>query len=466
MNFPLKTSDMVVACEEALPLAHSFERRRLRYYMALLLGDMAGLALGFLLAGYGYTGLLFEDRAMMELQLLLPVFLTIGLYNRAYSMAALGSRRDSVVLMLAALVIASALLNFIAFYAKSNAQFSRATFTLGLLMGAAIMGLIRVRMVNWIDRRTGSRLENLLVIEDQGHQLRLPGAITISAQDHGLAPRTDDPYILNRLGNCLRNMDRVIVSCPRDRRSDWAVLLKCMGVRGEVLSDTVRDMGALGVRHYPDQDVATLTIATGPLGLRSRAVKRGFDIAFSLLIILLAAPLFVAVALLIKLEDGGPVFFSQRRLGRSNRFFTIYKFRSMKVAEADADGVRSTSREDDRVTRMGRPLRATSIDELPQLLNVLKGEMSIVGPRPHALASQAGAKLFWEVDPEYWRRHCLKPGLTGLAQVRGFRGATEREQDLSRRLQADLEYLHDWSLWRDLAIMIRTLKVLIHERAY
>jgi lipopolysaccharide/colanic/teichoic acid biosynthesis glycosyltransferase len=144
----------------------------------------------------------------------------------------------------------------------------------------------------------------------------------------------------------------------------------------------------------------------------------------------------------------------------------MYKFRSMRVAAADREGQTSARREDDRITRVGALIRRTSIDELPQLINVLKGEMSIVGPRPHALGSQAGTKLFWEIDQRYWTRHALKPGLTGLAQVRGLRGATDLEADLSRRLVADLEYVDGWSLGRDVRIVLRTLSVLTHDRAY
>ena len=129
-------------------------------------------------------------------------------------------------------------------------------------------------------------------------------------------------------------------------------------------------------------------------------------------------------------------------------------------------GARSTGRHDDRVTRVGRFIRAHSLDELPQLFNVLRGEMSIVGPRPHALGSRAEDKLFWDIDTSYWHRHAVKPGLTGLAQVRGYRGATETVSDLSNRLQADLEYLSGWSLWRDIAIIFATFRVLIHRNAY
>ena len=144
----------------------------------------------------------------------------------------------------------------------------------------------------------------------------------------------------------------------------------------------------------------------------------------------------------------------------------MYKFRSMATGRADQDGHRSTARGDERITRVGKFIRRTSIDELPQLFNVLRGEMAIVGPRPHALGSQAGAKLFWEVDERYWERHALKPGLTGLAQIRGFRGATANEGDLTDRLEADLEYLDGWSLARDIQIVFSTLGVLVHDRAF
>ena len=118
------------------------------------------------------------------------------------------------------------------------------------------------------------------------------------------------------------------------------------------------------------------------------------------------------------------------------------------------------------MTRVGRFIRATSIDELPQLFNVLRGEMSLVGPRPHALGSLAGNELFWEVDERYWHRHACKPGLTGLAQVRGFRGATRERIDLANRLYADLEYLNGWTIWRDISILITTFRVIIHRNAY
>ncbi len=174
----------------------------------------------------------------------------------------------------------------------------------------------------------------------------------------------------------------------------------------------------------------------------------------------------ILISVAIKLDTAGPVLFVQDRVGRSNRLFGIYKFRSMRTETNDSAGKHSTKRQDDRVTRIGRLIRSTSVDELPQIFNVLKGDMSFVGPRPHALGSLAGNMLFWEVDERYWHRHVCKPGMTGLAQVRGYRGATVIESDLKNRLQADLEYVSSWTVYRDLSILFATLRVIIHRNAY
>jgi lipopolysaccharide/colanic/teichoic acid biosynthesis glycosyltransferase len=146
--------------------------------------------------------------------------------------------------------------------------------------------------------------------------------------------------------------------------------------------------------------------------------------------------------------------------------FTMLKFRTMRCDAEDGDGARSVCRSDNRLTRVGRFLRRTSLDELPQIMNVLKGEMSIVGPRPHALGTRAGDRLLWAVDERYWDRHAIKPGLTGLAQVRGLRGATDTTTALTDRLQADLEYIDGWHIGRDLAIIARTIGVLVHPNAF
>jgi lipopolysaccharide/colanic/teichoic acid biosynthesis glycosyltransferase len=304
------------------------------------------------------------------------------------------------------------------------------------------------------------------VIDDGGPPVPIPHARQVDAQREGLSPAFDDPNGLDRLGRQLANIDQAIVSCLPERRIAWAKALKGSGVEGAIVSEKASEMGAIGVRRYDEAGVYALVVSVGALGMRARVAKRLFDlvVAASALVVL-ALPLLLA-ALAIRLDDGGPVLFVQDRVGRGNRLFRMYKFRTMRVEANDPDGARSAEPWDDRVTPVGRFLRRTSLDELPQLFNVLIGNMSLVGPRPHALGSQAGAKPFWLVDHRYWERHSLKPGITGLAQARGLRGATHSESDLNERLQADLEYLAGWSLWRDIAILFSTLKVLVHDRAY
>jgi lipopolysaccharide/colanic/teichoic acid biosynthesis glycosyltransferase len=447
-------------------LVPSLERRRLRAYALILLADGILFNFAFALGGFVWEGRWAEPRAMLAAQAMLPAFYTIALYNGSYGLKGLSDWLYATRKALIALVISAGLINFVAFYTKSNEDFSRAAVTLGLLFAAVMLAVMRRAVSALIQWRWNGRVANHLVIDDGGSSFPFPDAVMVSAAEFGLDPASHDPFMLDRLGKLLRNQDHVVVSCPRERREDWAFLLKSAGVYGEIVSEPAHSLGAIGVHRYDELGRTTLVVSTGPLRLRARIIKRAFDTLVAGGALLALSPLLLVVAALIKLEDGGPVLFVQRRLGRGNQFFDMYKFRSMRVEKLDHDGNRSASREDDRVTRIGAFIRRTSIDELPQLINVLTGDMSIVGPRPHAIGSQANNKFFWEVDRKYWQRHCLKPGLTGLAQVRGHRGATMREKDLTDRLQSDLEYIAEWSLLRDIQIVLRTARVLSHEHAY
>jgi putative colanic acid biosynthesis UDP-glucose lipid carrier transferase len=200
-----------------------------------------------------------------------------------------------------------------------------------------------------------------------------------------------------------------------------------------------------------------------PRAERAWALKAALDyaIAFSLLVLFL--PLFAVIAVAVKQSSSGPIFFRQRRYGYRNREFHVYKFRTMSVME-DGAIVTQAERSDSRVTRVGRFLRRTSLDELPQLLNVLRGEMSIVGPRPHAIAHN---EQFAQVLELYPRRHRVKPGITGWAQIHGHRGEIKEPQDIRMRLEHDLYYIDNWSVWLDLEILSRTfLAVLVGRGAY
>ncbi len=446
------------------PLAPSLERRRLQCYLALMLADIIALFVGFAISGQAYQGDQGLWSAVVLAQLLLPIYLTIALYNATYSIDALLSAQRSALRATIALLISSAAVVFISFYTKSTQDFSRVTFTMGVILTGFLLIWQRMQMRSFIRWLCGAHIMNELIIDDRGPAVALGGAIHVAAQDFDLKPELGDPHALDRIGLVLRNMDRVIISCPPQRRAAWAMILKGANVRGEVVDETVAAMGALGARTAGG--LGWLIVSSGPLGIRARATKRGFDLALSLGALLALSPILLVTALAILIEDGMPVFFVQQRMGRGNRFFAMYKFRSMAQAHSDVHGMTSTARDDQRVTRVGRFIRRTSIDELPQLFNVIRGNMSLVGPRPHAIGSQAGDKLFWEVDDRYWQRHALKPGVTGLAQIRGLRGATEHESDLAGRLNADLEYLNGWSIWRDLGIIFSTAGVLMHDRAF
>lgn len=186
-------------------------------------------------------------------------------------------------------------------------------------------------------------------------------------------------------------------------------------------------------------------------------MKRTLDLALSLVALLILSPVLFGAALAIALESGFPVLFRQTRLGLHGREFGMLKFRSM-VKNAASIGPYFTSTSDPRITRVGRFIRRTSIDELPQLWNVLKGEMSVVGPRPHALVHD---EQFSSMIEEYANRHQVKPGITGLAQVKGLRGQTSTVDHIKNRVEQDIAYVNSWSLWNDLKIIAKTLVIVL-----
>lgn len=190
---------------------------------------------------------------------------------------------------------------------------------------------------------------------------------------------------------------------------------------------------------------------------RSRS-KRTFDFVVAGGALLTLSPLLLAIAAAIKLTSPGPVFFTQNRYGHRNRPFRIFKFRTMHVHLSDKSGTTQTVGNDPRVTLLGRVLRQTSLDELPQLINVLIGDMSLVGPRPHVPGMKAASIKYEHLVPYYFQRHNIRPGITGLAQVSGCRGSTALATAAVSRVDYDLEYIERWSLWLDIKIIWRTIR--------
>ena len=207
-----------------------------------------------------------------------------------------------------------------------------------------------------------------------------------------------------------------------------------------------------------------LRLADRPMRGLAGAVKTVEDYVLALGALAVAAVPMALVALAVRLDSPGPVLFRQRRTGFNNKDFFVFKFRTMYHDQADHEVRCQVQEGDPRVTRVGAVLRRTSLDELPQIFNVLRGDMSFIGPRPHAPGTRAGGKLFEEVTDRYAARHRVKPGLTGLAQVRGYRGKTDTEEKLILRVESDLEYIEEWSLWLDFVILVRTLLAVARMR--
>ncbi len=264
-------------------------------------------------------------------------------------------------------------------------------------------------------------------------------------------------------------IDQVVVALPwsaEDRLQQVVSRLALTPVQIRLAPDLAtfafarRPMVVLG-------DIPMMTLFERPISGFDAALKALEDQVLTILILLLIWPLLFIVIIAIKLDSPGPIFFRQPREGFNNRPFRVYKFRSMYQGAGQLDAIQQASRKDPRVTRVGRILRRTSIDELPQLFNVVQGDMSLVGPRPHAASTRAGGRLFSDVIASYAARHKVKPGITGWAQVCGWRGETDTEDKLVKRLDHDLYYIEHWSLGFDFYILLRTVgSVLLPKNAF
>jgi exopolysaccharide biosynthesis polyprenyl glycosylphosphotransferase len=436
---------------------------RIRLHLSLIAIDLACIAMCFWLAEQFYP---VQSRQWITMSsAILPFYLIAAFYERAYSVQVIQNVAMGVGKVLRSYLIAAAAVLFIAFYLKSSEQMSRGLFALGSAGSLVALGLARMwfaRGARWL---LGGNPYTVVLITSGGLDPSISSdEFSVVIPTSAFDPASEDPAMYDRLAKALKHADRVVVHCGPEQRNDWVHALQGANVVAEIMAPELTEMGPMTIARAAG--VPTLVVARGPLSFANRIIKRGFDFSVALAALIFISPLLLVVAVAIRLESPGSVLFVQTRIGRANRQFRMFKFRSMRNDLCDANANTLTARDDARVTRVGKFIRATSIDELPQLFNVLRGEMSIVGPRPHALGARADEKLYWEVDQRYWHRHAAKPGLTGLAQVRGFRGATDRHIDLVNRLHADLEYLDDWTIWRDLKIILMTFRVLMHKNAF
>jgi exopolysaccharide biosynthesis polyprenyl glycosylphosphotransferase len=259
--------------------------------------------------------------------------------------------------------------------------------------------------------------------------------------------------------------DRIVVTVPPKASARIAQLLERLAPIPNpislLLDETDDETTADAVGRIADFDLMQFT------GPRQRSgylmAKRAMDLTLSVLALVALAPLMAAVALAIRLDSPGPIFFRQRRHGYMNEEIVVWKFHSMRVESTDHKAARQVTAGDDRITRVGRFIRKTSLDELPQIFNIITGEMSIVGPRPHAIGMLSGGAEASKLVETYAHRHRIKPGLTGWAAVNGSRGPVDTADDVRRRVQLDLEYVERQSFWLDISIILRTAPCLLGD---
>ena len=372
------------------------------------------------------------------------------------------------------------------FLLKASDQVSRAWALGWFLSGGGMLLAARVAMTIWVrhlkrsgtfDSRVaifgagaqGARLANYIQTHD-----KLTITLTGFYDDRRDGRVPQSVAGLPVLGNLRRLVDRiraggidqVIIALP------WSADVRLQQIVSELALTPVRirlapDLASFVFASRPVVllgEMPVMTLFERPISGLDAWAKAIEDRVLGTIALIIAAPLLVLIAIAIKLDSPGPVLFRQPREGFNNRPFFVYKFRSMFHNRSEVDNIRQATRGDPRVTRVGAVLRKLSLDELPQLFNVLQGSMSLVGPRPHAASTRAGGKLFSDVVLSYAARHKVKPGITGWAQVCGWRGETDTEEKLVKRFEHDLYYIENWSFWFDVYIMLRTGVALVTPR--
>ncbi len=385
--------------------------------------------------------------------------------------------------------ITFALIESAFFFLKIGQEFSRVWLALWFVAGGAALLVSRTVLASvvrkWahqgrLFRRaviygTGCVTEDVIaqLEKDAASDIRISGIFDDRDDDRALRmiagyPRLGGLNDLVSLGRDSR-IDLVIVALPVAAEKRLSEVVKKLSV---LPADIKLPARATEIRFSPRTyshvgSVAMIDLYDKPIADWGTVSKWLFDKIIALLAIILLAPVMAAVAIAIRLDSSGPVLFRQKRYGFNNELIEIFKFRSMYTGMCDAAATKLVTRHDPRVTPVGRFIRKTSLDELPQLFNVLKGDLSLVGPRPHALSAKAADRLYDDVVDGYFARHKVKPGITGWAQINGWRGETDTPEKIQKRVEHDLYYIENWSVLFDLYILLKTpLSLLKTENAY
>jgi putative colanic acid biosynthesis UDP-glucose lipid carrier transferase len=372
-------------------------------------------------------------------------------------------------------MIAIGVLLTIAFFIKASEGYSRQWFLYFVLIGSGLSVLLRLLMFGFLRqlRSSGRNLKTVLLIDaggsaahrlNNGHSMdedgfRIVSTLPFSESDGWLESLVAavDKQRVHEVWLCLPLAEGTVIKSVMYTLRHYAVAVRFIPEWGDLPLLNHKVSNIAGVYSL---DLSCSPMDEGP----ARLVKRLEDILIGGMIALLILPICLLIALSIKLSSPGPVLFKQYRTGINGRKFKVYKFRSMVVHKERNGEVTQARREDPRVTRIGAFLRRTSLDELPQFFNVLQGRMSIVGPRPHALAHN---EYYKDLVESYMQRHKVKPGITGWAQVNGYRGETDTLDKMQKRVEFDLWYIDNWSLWLDIKIIFWTIfKGFIGKAAY
>ena len=439
---------------------------------------VAGLAAYF--ARYLSLGVEFQHGLILVLGMVVVANVMTAI--DAYSLADLRLWRAQAIKVVGGWSVSIAILLAIAFFDKITDQYSRLWIGYWWVLGITLSAAARVGVAAYIGRRqrAGNLSINVAIVGREPFAQRVMEQITwpgeIEVRVVGIfAPRLASAGVdvaadatvagLFRLARKMR-IDEIIVHLPEKRDAEFCAVLRKLGelpVNVNLCPD-LSDLPISPRKLTVLRETFMINVFERPLSGWAAVLKRAEDIGLSGLLLLFFGPLMLLIALLIKLDSRGPVLFGQPRFGFNNNPITVLKFRSMVAGAADDPAVPQACRNDPRVTRLGRFLRRTSLDELPQLVNVLRGEMSMVGPRPHAIAHN---EYYAKIIDDYLRRHRVKPGITGWAQVNGLRGETASVAAMNERVKHDLFYIENWSLRFDVWILLRTLAVgFVHPNAY
>ncbi|HWK14327.1 MAG TPA: undecaprenyl-phosphate glucose phosphotransferase [Rhizobiaceae bacterium] len=478
----------------ALQVASQYRRENISPVMVSGYLRLAELAL---IAGAGFLFYFLYVGSAPHAPWLYPIAIATGSllavlllqFSDSYKIAALQnplSRFGKIVLVWSGTF---AILALFGFMLKTSEEFSRIWFGGWYLSGLVVILALRVVMARLIRRwaRDG-RMERRAVIVGGGQaaetlirsiEQQPDNDIRICGIFDDRDNRRSPPIVAGypKLGTIaelvdfarIAHIDMLIVSLPITAEQRVLSLLKKLWV----LPVDIRLSAHTQELHFRPRSysyigaVPMLDIFDKPITDWDSVSKRLFDIFFSVVGLVVFSPIMIATAIAIKLDSKGPVFFKQKRHGFNNEEIEVYKFRSMYADKSDPTAKKTVTRNDPRVTRVGRFIRKTSIDELPQFFNSLMGSLSLVGPRPHAVAAQSHNLLYTEVVDGYFARHRVKPGVTGWAQINGWRGEMDTDEKIRMRTELDLYYIENWSLMLDLKILFLTpVRLLNTENAY